>query len=588
MICDCAGVLFGDGSHDADCAALAVQSAADPTASEVEQSEWVNLPISDDRVLAALRKLIEYQTTPWDCRCPDYQYRRRSLLTSCKHMRLFVDLAPHLEEIKIMPIQGVTQGRQRMLPREGKIKLGFMKKHSNGNEYPVKTEYFVCPPEVRAVYGDEPKVLTVMFPTLDLDVIAPAWYKAYLQSRSWVCKGDGRLAQRKMNPERVNSTEQGTPWGPLPHRDDKTIELFPGVRCLGRECPDYMAGRCSEVMNLQFLMPDVDSYGVYQIDTGSFFSITSFYDSVDYLQMMGELAGVNYAGVPLELHLVPQDVFPGGRKTTVYILKLRKAGKLEDMLLAGRQSVFALAEGVMPEPDEEADDLLHTGQYAPEGVVPLPDDNDYSNAANFRRAQAGTPSRHVPDMPPHDDDTGEIYDAPPPEKGRGFEQALAECESPADYSAMLRKVYADFDPSEQKVEWMDQITAAAEAAGYVTDRSDLSYSEPEVREVPPAGAEDQETETQAEAEPTQAAAAPPEDPEATQPKSTAPDPGLDEEDQGDDEQPKVICAGPCGEEAELAQVDADGVCSLCRRAAAPPAAQEPQAQEPQAMEPLPF
>ena len=56
-----------------------------------------------------------------------------------------------------MPIKGLTTDRQEMLPRIGKIRLGIKKKHSNGREYPAATDYFVCPPEVQAIYGPEPK-----------------------------------------------------------------------------------------------------------------------------------------------------------------------------------------------------------------------------------------------------------------------------------------------------------------------------------------------------------------------------------------------------------------------------------------------
>ena len=109
--------------------------------------------MTDPCVIAALRRLLYYRTTASACDCPDWQYRRRQLLQPCKHIVLFHALQPQLEAIKIMPIKGLTTDRQEMLPRIGKIRLGIKKKHSNGREYPAATDYFVCPPEVQAVYG---------------------------------------------------------------------------------------------------------------------------------------------------------------------------------------------------------------------------------------------------------------------------------------------------------------------------------------------------------------------------------------------------------------------------------------------------
>ena len=559
MICDCAGVLFTEGDHDAGCPALVAAPEVGPQARGADQTERVNLPVSDKLMLATLRKLIEYKTTPWDCGCPDYQYRRRPKLQSCKHMRLYRELEPHLEAMKIMPIKGMTYDRAGMLPRIGKIRLGRKQKHSNGNTYPVQTPHFVLDdaPEVEAVYGKDPTALTVILPTLDLDVIAPSWYKAYQQSRDWVCKGDGEKAMRKMNPERVEQLDDGTVWGPLPAPRDEKIELFTNVKCLGRDCPDYGHGDCSEVMNLQFLMLDVDGSGVWQIDTGSFHGITGFYDSVRYLEIIGNLMGVNFAGVPLKLEVVPKDVTPFGKKITIHHLRLSHEDKMENVLQAANRPKIALGPGVMPDPDETADEMLNARNYAPEGVVPLPDDEDHSNAANLRRANAG--------VPPHNAATGEINQQlpPSPEQGRTFEAALAECGTAAEYTALLQNVYERFKPSDQKADWMDQITAAAEEAGYIADKLNVVYTDPQVREVDEVAPADEEVSSDETEATTDAAASDPVDP--ADEDTPAPVSALDADDEQEevDSQPTVICAGPCGEEVELAQVNADGICNLC-------------------------
>ncbi len=561
MDCDCAGVLFGDGQHDAGCPAL----VAEPVVG-IQESEAAHAAVSDaltkEQLVHALERLLHYKTTLDWCGCADFKYRRQPKLTHCKHIRLFRTLEPYLEEIKIMPIRGLTHDRQRMLPRIGKIRLGIKKKHSNGNEYPAKTDYFVCPPEVREVYGEFPKELTIVLPTMDLDVIAPTWYKAYQQTRDWVCKGDGERANRKMNPERVDRMGNGV-WGPLPHRDDRSIQLYPNVVCRGRECPDYHSdsnprGACSEVMNLQFLMPDVDGYGVWQIDTGSFHSITGFYDSVAYLNLFG-----NFAGVPLTLALEPKDVTPFGKKITVYVLKLKMQGKLDNLLEAAKSPMWALGEGVVPEPDEERDEMLHAGEYAPEGVVPLPDDDDYSNAANFRRAQAGVPQRQADDdFGNADFETGEIPQEPD-QKGATFRDRINACESAADYTALLNDVYDRLDEGEQKVRLLDRISDAAEEGGYVVDKPKLLISDPRVKEVEPEP-EKPPTEGEAVAQAEDTATNAVEEPETSNSPSAAPDQKSDgaEASEGPKQAVRVECEG-CGEEVDSTQVNEDGLCSLC-------------------------
>ena len=44
------------------------------------------------------------------------------------------------------------------MPRLGKIRLGVKKtSDKTGAEYPSAVDYFVCPDEVKSVYGEQPK-----------------------------------------------------------------------------------------------------------------------------------------------------------------------------------------------------------------------------------------------------------------------------------------------------------------------------------------------------------------------------------------------------------------------------------------------
>jgi len=144
-----------------------------------------------------------------------------------------------------MPIKGLTE--QRRLPRLGKIRLGYKKKNKNGVEYPVATDYFVCPPEVKDLYGEKPKRLDVIIPVEDDELWASQYYRQYSRSRGLICKGDGETCRRMID----------TNTGAIADRNTKTVIWEEGLACAGRDCPDYQGKACQEVMNLQFLLPKI-------------------------------------------------------------------------------------------------------------------------------------------------------------------------------------------------------------------------------------------------------------------------------------------------------------------------------------------
>ncbi|KKL84441.1 hypothetical protein LCGC14_1964760, partial [marine sediment metagenome] len=162
-----------------------------------------------------------------------------------------------------MPIHGVTE--KVVLPRLGKVHLGYKKVTGKGVEYPFATDYFVCTPEVQAIFGEKPKELRIMFPIDDDEVVAQQWYRSYSSSRGLVCKGDGLTATCLMD----------TKTGARATRESEKAEMREGVTCQGEQCPEYQRRQCRRVMNLQFLLPEAPGLGVWQLDTGSFFSIVN-------------------------------------------------------------------------------------------------------------------------------------------------------------------------------------------------------------------------------------------------------------------------------------------------------------------------
>ena len=175
-------------------------------------------------------------------------------------------------------IKGLSE--RRGLPRLGKVRLGIKVKHKqSGNEYPKETDYFVCPEEVRAIYGEQPKELDIMLPINELDVIFPTAYKFYGQSRGLKCTGDGEVAFEI--DEEGNSHQKECP------------------------CEKLENKKCKQRADLLVMLPKVSVGGVYQIGTSSYHSIVDINSSLDYVEA---LIG-RFAMMPLKLKISRHFIF---------------------------------------------------------------------------------------------------------------------------------------------------------------------------------------------------------------------------------------------------------------------------------------
>lgn len=175
---------------------------------------------------------------------------------------------------KINGIKGVSD--RRRLPRLGKIRLGLKVRTTKGTEYPKEVSYFVCPDEVKKIYGEQPTVLDIYFPTDDSTQFFPQSLKLY-KAQGLICKGDGENALRK---------------------DEVSNEL------IEIECPCENE-QCNAVGNLMVLLPRVSIGGVYQIDTGSISNIIAINSYIDYLR---NLTGGRISMIPLKLRRIEQEM----------------------------------------------------------------------------------------------------------------------------------------------------------------------------------------------------------------------------------------------------------------------------------------
>ena len=229
-----------------------------------------------------------------------------------------------------MPIKDF-KGRAR-IPRLGKIRLG-EKVKGEKSDYPRAVDYFVCPIEIRAVYGDKPKKLDITFHSDELEEVFPQYYKRYGKSTGLVCKGDGEIANQ-INPE--------------------TGE-FEEVECAGRNCQYWKDDRCKTIGNLYFMIHGVNRFGVYQLDTSSYNSILNVDGGIEYAK---KITRGKLAMIPFILEVVPQEVNPRGKKKTVYVLRLEAdISKMMKALDSKPQDIFSLAEPKVPEEKDIEEDL---------------------------------------------------------------------------------------------------------------------------------------------------------------------------------------------------------------------------------------
>lgn len=227
-----------------------------------------------------------------------------------------------------MPIKGVSEIRR--MPRLGKVRLGIKKiSPKTNNPYPVATDFFVVPDEIKDYLGDKPTKVPIMFPTEKPEEFAQQWLRCYSFSQGMICKGDGVTSVRKVDVATGDIASHTTEeW------------IFQQGSCDPDTCPQYLGDpesgikpQCRRVMNLLFLLPDVPGFGVWQLDTSSFYSIINVNSCLDLIK---RLCG-RISFIPLTLSLEPLEVTPLGiKKKTVHILYLRSDVKLAEIQRMGK------------------------------------------------------------------------------------------------------------------------------------------------------------------------------------------------------------------------------------------------------------
>ncbi len=238
-----------------------------------------------------------------------------------------------------MPIKGVSEVVR--LPRQGKIRMGIKKENAEGILRPEPTDYFVCPDEVKKVFGEKPKELRIMFPTDYETQWASQYLRCYSETGNLICRGDGETALARVETINREAASKG-----------ETISKLLEMPCNPDLCPCHQQSYCRRVMNLQFLLPDCPGFGVYQLDTSSFYSIVNINSSLELIRgVCGRLAMI-----PLSLKLVEQEVLVEGKKKPIRVLSLTSSCSLAEIQKYAQTPPGQVL--LLPAPDSEAPDDL--------------------------------------------------------------------------------------------------------------------------------------------------------------------------------------------------------------------------------------
>jgi len=273
-----------------------------------------------------------------------------------------------------MPIREVSN-RPR-IPIAGTIRLGVREESRSGSAYPKTTEYFVLDdaPNVRKVYGDDPKELDIMFPVADPNKVLPTWYKLWtpslkkgnkIEQGRLLCKGDGPYEGEPGAAEWYDKIREPVS-GVIGARDPATGRIK--RECWGKSCPDAFDDRgnpkCKQAMQVFCILPRVSFGEVYIINTSSWGSIRSFHDwFIWHLTAFGpKYVTTNYYKIAREEEATRYfDKKENKEKNSIqYIMKLMPQDTKEfEMLYASRLSETK----IMFQPGEAAK-LLPTSEEA--------------------------------------------------------------------------------------------------------------------------------------------------------------------------------------------------------------------------------
>ncbi len=214
------------------------------------------------------------------------------------------------------------------LPIGGKIKLGVIKvSPKTGEEYPFETHYFVCPPEVKKIFGDEPTEITVFFPIADRKKVFQQSYERYGKNKALQCWGDGITAQR-LNLEDGSWEDRKCPCEHLKKGDETDAKEKRG---------------CSKRGHLRFMIPSVSIGTFYELIVGG---TVSFQEINSALLLADKTTAGHWAMIPFRMQRVQKRLkIPGTAKMKAHwVVTLEPTSSLEEIRRVAAGEILYLGQ----------------------------------------------------------------------------------------------------------------------------------------------------------------------------------------------------------------------------------------------------
>jgi len=222
-------------------------------------------------------------------------------------------------------IEGIGQPTSRRFIFKDKIRLGVKVASENDSKIdPQETPYFIIPPEVEAVTGENPVSLRVMFPAEDEHLVMPFAYKDFGEGPFLECTGNLKKASRR-NPQTGGWEERNCP-------------------CERKEMT------CHRRAHLSVILPDISPVSIYQIDTGS---ISNIENTLSFFNQLKIQVG-HMSRIPVTLHRKPTLLrHPDNSLGTHYLFDWEFAATEEQILAYRSHTQHILRENAsitIPEP----------------------------------------------------------------------------------------------------------------------------------------------------------------------------------------------------------------------------------------------
>jgi len=208
----------------------------------------------------------------------------------------------------------IPETKNIKLPIGGKIRLGIKVKNEQGKEYPKETDYFVCPEEVKKVFGEEPTELTVFFPVADREKVFPQSYEKYGSNEALLCQGDGEKSAQRLNLENGRWEEVKCPCEHYNKKYDKKTKI----------------GGCVKAGYLKFMIPSVSIGTFYQCRVGGTVSIEECNSA---FELADKTTGGCWAMIPFRMKRVAKKLkIPGtANMKTHWVVTLEIAASTEEI-----------------------------------------------------------------------------------------------------------------------------------------------------------------------------------------------------------------------------------------------------------------